>query len=335
MVDAALVVLIASVILAYVYAFVGGFTDAANAIATAVGTRAFSPVQAVLVAAVFEVLGALTGTAVATTIGRGIVSPEVLSQGAVVAALIGAMAWSLITYRFGIPVSETHGLIGGIVGVGLFFAGPAAINWEKVLPVLAAIIVSPALGIISAMVLVTLVYGAFGGMPRERSTGLFLNLQRLSSIYMAFSHGRNDAQKPMGVLTLALALYFGWTTFDVPLWVILSVGAVAGLGVAAGGWRIIRTLGMRVTGLRPEQGFAAETAAATVLQGASEFGIPVSTTHTITSAIVGVGMARGWTAVRWYVVGEIAMSWIFTLPATIFFGYLAAAGLQGLIRAAQ
>lgn len=329
--DPVLIIFIASVTLAYVYAFIGGFTDAANAIATAVGTRAFSPVQAVVVAAVFEVVGALTGTAVATTIGKGIVPPEVLTQGAVVAALIGAMTWSLITYRAGIPVSETHGLIGGIVGVGLFFGGPGAVNWEKVAPVLAAIVVSPALGVVGAMILATLVYGAFGGMPRDQSTGLFRNLQRLSSIYMAFSHGRNDAQKPMGVLTLALAIYFGWTTFEVPLWVILTVAFVAGLGVAAGGWRIIRTLGMRVTGLRPEQGFAAETAAATVLQGASELGIPVSTTHTITSAIVGVGITRGWTAVRWYVVAEIVTSWIFTLPATIIFGYLAAAALQRII----
>lgn len=329
-IDAALVIFLAAVALSYVYAFVGGFTDAANAIATAVGTRAFSPTQAVFVAAVFELLGALTGTAVALTIGRGIVPPQVLSPGAVVAALLGAMTWSLITYRYGIPVSETHGLIGGIVGVGLLFAGPEAIAWSGLLSVLAAIFISPALGIAGGMLLLSAIYVVFQRVHRSPATRLFKHLQRLSAIYMAFSHGRNDAQKPMGVLTMALAVYFGWTTVEVPLWVIVSVAFVAGLGVAAGGWRIIRTLGMRVTGLTPEQGFAAETAAASVLQLASELGIPVSTTHTITSAIVGVGTLRGHKSVRWDVVSEIGTSWILTLPATITFGYLYAAALRAL-----
>lgn len=285
------------------------------------GTRAYSPKQAVFIAAVFELAGALTGTAVALTIGKDLVRPEVLTQSAVVAALLAAMTWSLVTYRRGIPVSETHGLIGGIVGVGLFAAGPAAVNWAKVAPVLAAIIISPAIGMLGGFLLILLIYRLFARVPRPRATPIFLNLQRLSSIYMAFSHGRNDAQKPMGVLTIAIASYTGVKATEVPLWVILSVAAFAGLGVATGGWRIIRTLGMRVTGLSPEQGFAAETSAATVLQLASEAGIPVSTTHTITSAIVGVGIARRWSAVRWQVVGEIALSWLLTLPATIFLGF--------------
>jgi PiT family inorganic phosphate transporter len=329
-VETGLAIFILAVALSYVYAFVGGFTDAANAIATAVGTRAFSPLQAVFVAAVFELLGALTGTAVALTIGKGIVRPEVLSQGAVVAALLGAMAWSLLTYRYGIPVSETHGLIGGIVGVGLAFAGPEAVLWRSLLPVLIAIVVSPALGFLGGMLLLVVVYHLFKGMRRTQATPLFRNLQRLSSIYMAFSHGRNDAQKPMGVLTIALATYYGWTTVEVPFWAIVSIAAVAGLGVATGGWRIIRTLGMRVTGLTPVQGFAAETSAASVLQLASEFGIPVSTTHTITSAIVGAGTVHGRKAVRWGVVGEIAMSWVLTLPATILFGYLFATAIRAI-----
>jgi len=204
----------------------------------------------VLVAAAGELLGALTGTAVALTIGQGIVAPNVLTQGAVVAALLGAMAWSLLTYRLGIPVSETHGLIGGIVGVGLAFAGPEAVQWRSLLPVLAAIFVSPAIGILAAVLLLILIYNLVRATPRHRAEPLFLWLQRLSSIYMAFSDGRNDAQKPMGVLTLALAVYFGWATIEVPLWVILSVAAIAGLGVAAGGWRIIRTLGMRLVSAR-------------------------------------------------------------------------------------
>ena len=330
-VENAFVIFVAAVLLSYVYAFVSGFTDAANAIATSVGTRAFSPMQAVLAAAIFEVLGALTGTAVALTIGQGIVPPEVLSQGAVVAALLGAMFWSLLTYRFGIPVSETHGLIGGIIGVGLYSAGPDAIIWSGVLPVLAAILISPALGVLGGMFLLAVMVNLFHGLPRDRARVLFVNLQRLSALYMAFSHGRNDAQKPMGILVLALAVYFGWTTVEVPLWVILSVAAVAGLGVAIGGWRIIRTLGMKITGLSPVQGFSAETAAGSVLQIASELGVPVSTTHTITSAIVGVGLARGWRSVRWYLVGEIAFSWMLTLPATIAAGFLFAAAVQALV----
>ena len=320
--DLALFLFIAGVGVSYLYAFVSGFTDAANAIATAVGTRAFSPSQAVLVAALFEMLGALSGTAVALTIGTGIVRSEFLTQDAVVAAVLGAMTWSLLAYLRGIPVSETHGLIGGILGVGLAQAGPESILWGGVTPVFLAIIASPVLGVLGGALLLIIVLRVFSRVERRRAAAWSINLQRLSSIYMAFSHGRNDAQKPMGVLTLALITYFGVTYDAVPLWVILTVAAVAALGVAAGGWRIIRTLGMRITGLRPEQGFAAETSAGTVLQLASEAGIPVSTTHTITSAIVGVGLVTGWKAIRWNLVAEIAASWVLTLPATVLFGYV-------------
>jgi inorganic phosphate transporter, PiT family len=330
-VDSALVTFVLAVVLAYVYAFIGGFTDAANAIATSVGTRAFSPAQAVAVAAVFELAGALTGTAVALTIGKGIVAPGVLTQGAVVAALLGAMTWSLLTYLRGLPVSETHGLIGGILGVGLFTAGPEAVLWSSLLKVLAAIFISPVLGLLGAMLLLGLVYRGFFRVRRKTTTPLFKNLQRLSAIYMAFSHGRNDAQKPMGVLAMAIAVHYGTSTLEVPLWVIVSIAVAAGLGVATGGWRIIRTLGMRITGLTTEQGFAAEASAASVLQLASELGIPVSTTHAITSAVVGAGTLRGRKGVRWDVVGEIATSWVLTLPATILFGFIYAAAIAALL----
>lgn len=329
--DTALLVFVAAVAMSYVYAFVGGFTDAANAIATSVGTRAFTPGQAVMVAGVFELVGALTGTAVALTIGTGVVHPEHLTQGAVVAALAGAMTWSLLTYRFGIPVSETHGLIGGILGVGLLYAGTDGVIWGGLLPVLLAIIASPALGVVGGMIMLVIVRRIFLRSPRSTGLRWTRNLQRLSAIYMAFSHGRNDAQKPMGVLTLALVVYLGFPTDSVPLWVIVSVALVAAAGVAVGGWRIIRTLGMRITGLDSSQGFAAETSAATVLQLASEAGIPVSTTHTITSAIVGVGAVSNWRSIRWTLVAEIVSSWILTLPATILFGYLYAAALRGFL----
>lgn len=319
--DSGLWVFVFVVALSYAYAFIGGFTDAANAIATAVGTRALTPLQAVLAAGVLEIAGALTGTAVALTIGKGVIAPSLLTQGAVMAALLGAMSWSLLTYWRGIPVSETHGLIGGILGVGLFAGGVSAVEWGSLLTVLAAIFISPALGFCGAWVMLVLIYRLFHKMPRSKTTPLFRNLQRVSSLYMAFSHGRNDAQKPMGVLAMALAVHYGWSTLRVPLWVVLSVGVVAGLGVATGGWRIIKTLGMRITALSTEQGFAAEASAATVLQIASSFGIPVSTTHAISSAILGAGTVRGRRAVRWKLVAEIALSWMFTLPATIVLGY--------------
>ena len=319
--DSATLLFVAALMLGYAYAFVSGFTDAANAIATAIGTRAFTPLQAVLLAAALELLGALTGTAVAVTIGQGIVALGVLSPAGVLAALVAAMSWSLITFVRGIPVSETHGLVGGLVGVGLFTGGAGAIQWKSLLPVLASILISPALGFAGAAVLLVVIYRLFARVPRSRTTPLFRNLQRLSSLYVAFSHGRNDAQKPMGILAMALAGYFGWQTIHVPAWVIVSVALVAGVGVASGGWRIVRTLGMRVTGLRPVQGFAAETSAATVLELASFLGIPVSTTHAITSAIVGAGTLHGRKDVRWDVVGEIAISWMLTLPVTVALGY--------------
>jgi inorganic phosphate transporter, PiT family len=311
-----------AVVLAYVYAFVGGFTDAANAIATSIGSRVLSPRVAVLVAGFFNLLGGLTGTAVALTIGKGLIDPSVLSLETVIAALAGAMAWSLFTYFLGIPVSETHGLIGGLVGAGIATAGWNVIQWDGVTKALAAIVISPVTGFSVGLALILIIYFLFRHTTRGRTMPVFKNLQRFSAAYMAFSHGRNDAQKPMGVLALALALYFGWKEVTVPIWVIVSCALVAAIGTAYGGWRIIRTLGVRITGLDPVQGFAAEFSAAGVIQVASEFGIPISTTHTITSAILGVGTSRRWSAVRWGVTLQIFMSWVLTLPVTIGLGGL-------------
>lgn len=321
MTDSTFVVFVLAVLLSYVYAFISGFTDAANAIATSVGTRALKPAHAVIGAGILELLGALTGTAVAMTIGSGIIARDALTQSGVVAALLGAMTWSLLTYVRGIPVSETHGLIGAIISVGLFDVGPEAVEWASLLKVFAAILISPALGAAGAVGLTSLIYHAARRAARGRTVRQFRNLQRLSAAYMAFSHGRNDAQKPMGVLAMAVAVHTGTPTIDVPVWIIISVGAVAGLGVAMGGWRIIRTIGMKMTGLTVEQGFAAEASAATVLQLASTVGVPVSTTQAIAAAIVGAGTTRGRKAVRWDVVGEIALSWVLTLPATTILGY--------------
>ena len=320
--EPALISLILTILFSYIYAFVSGFTDAANAIATSVGSRALSPTAAVLMAGVLEIVGALTGTAVALTIGNDIVALDLVSLFTVLAALLGTMAWSLFTYYFGIPVSETHGLIGGIVGAALAAAGPKVILWIGLTKVLIAIVVSPLLGFLGGALLMKAIYYCCHSGSARKLAPIFKNLQRFSAAFMAFSHGRNDAQKPMGILVMALALHFGWKSPSVPIWVILSVGLTAGIGVAYGGWKIIKTLGMRVTSLTPEQGFAAETSAAGVLQLASVFGIPVSTTHTITSSIVGAGVARRFSSVRWGVAFDILLSWILTLPVTVSLGWL-------------
>jgi len=316
-----LILLIIVIIFCYIYAFIGGFTDAANAIATSVGSRALSPTAAIIMAGVLEIVGALTGTAVALTIGKGIVALDQITLATVLAALLATMAWSIITYLYGIPVSETHGLIGGIIGAGVATAGMHVIIWSSLTKVLIAIIASPLLGFAGGALIMWIIYRFFHSAPARRMTLLFKNLQRFSSGFMAFSHGRNDAQKPMGILVMALAIYFGWQNPSVPIWVILSVGVVAGVGVAYGGWRIMKTLGMKMTKLSPEQGFAAETSAASMLQAASVLGIPVSTTHTITSSIVGVGAVRRISSVRWSLVLDIAISWVVTLPVTIFLGW--------------
>ena len=316
-----LIFLILAVIVTYIYAFVSGFTDAANAIATSVGTRALTPTQAIVMAGVLELAGALTGTAVALTIGKGIIDVQLVTLGTVVAALLVRRCWSLFTYNYGIPVSETHGLVGAMVGAGIASAGIDAIVWSGVTKVLLAIILSPLLGFFAGIAIMAVIHYTCSSAPSHKMKRLFLNLQRLSSAFMAFSHGQNDAQKPMGILVLVLALYTGTAATGVPLWVILSVGLVAALGVAYGGWRIIRTLGLRVTSLSPAQGFAAETSAAGVLQIASSFGVPVSTTHTIASSIFGAGAAKRKSSVRWGIVFEILLSWVLTLPVTIALGW--------------
>jgi PiT family inorganic phosphate transporter len=333
MVDQHLMVFGLTVGLAYFYAFVGGFTDAANAIATSVGTRVLSPRAAVVMAGVFNLLGGLTGTAVALTIGTGLVDPSVLSLATVVAALAGAMGWSLFTYFFGIPVSETHGLVGGLVGAAVATAGLDVVQWQGLIKVLAAIVVSPSVGFVGGSACLLLIYWTFRRSRPSKVKPWFRHLQRLSAAYMAFSHGRNDAQKPMGILAMALALYVGAEHVEVPLWVVVSCATVAALGTAYGGWRIIQTLGQRITALDPVQGFAAEVAGATVIQIASEFGIPVSTTHAITASILGVGATRRLSAVRWAVMANIFASWLLTLPVTMALGALSTLLLRGLFAA--
>jgi PiT family inorganic phosphate transporter len=330
MVEPALIVLAAIVALGLAFDFVNGFHDTANAIATSVATRVLSPGQAVSMAAVLNVVGAVSGTAVATTVGRGIVPPEVATQQLVAAALIAAISWNLLTWWLAIPSSSSHALIFSIVGAGIASAGVESIQIGGITKTLQGLVFSPLLGFLVALLLLTALLWIFARSRPLRVTRIFGRLQIVSAAYMAFSHGSNDAQKTMGVLTMALASYYGWTgdEWGVPLWVILAAAAAMGLGTALGGWRIVRTMGLRVVELRPIDGFAAETAAATVIEVASRLGIPVSTTHVISSAILGVGSTRSLSAVRWGIAGRIVSTWVITIPACIGLAWIVYAVLH-------
>jgi PiT family inorganic phosphate transporter len=240
------------------------------------------------------------------------------------------MSWSLFTYFFGIPVSETHGLIGGLTGAAIATAGLNVVVFSGLQKILIAVVASPLLGFVGGYLFILIIYWLFYRATRSIMVPVFTNLQRLSAIFMAFSHGRNDAQKPMGVIALALALYSG-QDLTVHVWIIVSSALLLGVGIAYGGWRIIRTLGMKITNLDTTHGFAAETSGALVLQGASILGIPVSTTHTITSSIVGAGAVRRVSAVAWGVTRDIAMSWVLTLPITIVLGAVYLWLLRGVL----
>jgi PiT family inorganic phosphate transporter len=324
MLSAALFSLIIIVALGLAFDFINGFHDTANAIATSVATRVLSPGQAVLMAAGLNVVGALTGTQVAATVGRDLVPPEFSTQLLVISALIGAIIWNLITWWQGIPSSSSHALIFSIVGAGVAEAGADSIIVEGVSKTLQGMVFSPILGFFGAFILLFALLWIFARRTPHIVHRVFGRLQILSAAYMAYSHGHNDAQKTMGVITLALAGYYGWTgsEWHVPLWVILAAALAMGLGTAVGGWRIVQTMGLKVVELRPIDGFAAETAAATVIEFASRLGIPVSTTHVISSSILGVGATRRASAVRWGIAGRIVTAWVVTIPACVVLGWV-------------
>ena len=319
-----LMVLLVIIVLGLGFDFINGFHDTANSIATTVATRALTPLQAVLMAAFFNVVGALSGTAVATTIAEGIVSLEYATQELVIASLISAIIWNLITWWYGIPSSSSHALVFSMVGAGLAIGGTGAIETSGVTKVLRGMVYSPIAGFIGAFALLMVLLWIVAKRRPSRVNRVFGKLQIGSAAFMAFSHGSNDAQKTMGIITLALATYHGWSgsNFDVPLWVILAAATAMGMGTALGGWRIIKTMGLKVVELRPIDGFAAETAAASIIEFASRLGIPVSTTHVISSAIMGVGATRRASAVRWGIAGRIVTAWVVTIPACIGIGWV-------------
>jgi PiT family inorganic phosphate transporter len=308
--------LVIIVVVALVFDYTNGFHDTANAIATSVSTRALSPRAAVIMAAVFNMAGAFVGQAVAKTVSKGIIEAHLATQHLVLAAVIGAIVWNLITWYFGIPSSSSHALLGGLVGAGIATAGFSAVQWRGVLDkVVIPMVASPAVGFVIAFILMTLlIWLVRKWSPAPVNRG-FRVLQIFSAAFMAFSHGRNDAQKTMGIITLALVAAGKQTGFNIPVWVVVACALAMALGTASGGWRIIHTLGTRVIKLDPIHGFAAETSAAAVIQVAAHFGFPISTTHVISSAIMGVGSTERLSAVRWGVAGNILTAWVLTLPA--------------------
>jgi len=311
------VVLLVVLGLAIAFDYINGFHDTANAIATSVTTRALKPGWAIAMSAVANFAGALTGTAVAHTVGSGLIDTNVESQSVIAAALVGAIIWNLLTWRLGIPSSSSHALIGGLLGAAFISAGFGTWKVDGIVgKVLVPLVGSPLVGFAVGLLLMVLIFNVFRRAHPGRLNGAFRRLQVLSAAWMAFSHGSNDAQKTMGIMTLALVTAGVIPEFRVPLWVILVAATAISLGTAAGGWRIIKTMGTKVVKLDPVHGFAAETTAATVIFTASHFGMPVSTTHVISSAIMGVGSSDRMKTVRWGVARSIATAWVLTLPAS-------------------
>jgi PiT family inorganic phosphate transporter len=295
--------------------FVNGWTDAPNAIATVVSTRALPPFLAVVMASIFNLAGVLlTGTAVAKTIGTGIVDPNVINLTTVASAMLGIIVWSSVAAYWGLPTSESHALVAGLAGAGLAAAGPEALLWSGWQKVLIGLVFSTFLGFGGGLLVMTAIYRLFQHVNFSKVRGLFRYLQIFSSAFMAFSHGTNDGQKFMGVFALALVLAGVFPEFVVPLWVVLLCAVTMAIGTLTGGWKIMKTMGMRVTHLDTPQGFAAEMGAATTIEIATRLGIPLSTTHTINTSIMGVGAVRRFSAVRWGVSGEIVTGWILTFP---------------------
>jgi PiT family inorganic phosphate transporter len=315
--------LVIVLILVLVAEFVNGWNDAPNAIATVVSTRVLRPMYALIMAAVLNVLGAaVTGTAVAATIGSGIVSPDSIGLSVIAAAVLAIAVWGAIATFIGIPISISHGLVSGMAGAALVVAGSGALLWSGWQKIFIGLGFSTVLGFSLAFILMTIIYWILRRVSPSTVRNIFGKLQIVSAAFMAFSHGSNDGQKFMGVFALALVLGGVLPEFYVPIWVIILCGVVIGLGTAVGGWRVIKTMGCRLTKLEPVHGFAAETAAATAIQLASFMGVPLSTTHTISTAIMGVGATKRFSAVRWGVAGSIVSAWIFTFPICLGLGAL-------------
>lgn len=305
------------ILVALVFDFLNGFHDAANSIATIVSTRVLTPLQAVVWAAFFNFIAAFGfGTAVASTIGKGIIDVTKINETVILGGLLGAISWNIITWYFGLPTSSSHALIGGYAGAAIVRAGWSVIIPKGWYPTLKGIVLAPLIGLALAFVLIVITYSLLkGGRPR-RIDQVFRKLQLVSAAFYSLGHGTNDAQKTMGIIAGVLFSAGYLARFEIPFWVVLICYAAIGLGTLFGGWRIVKTMGQKIAKLRPIGGFCAETAGAIVILNASHIGIPVSTTHVITGSIVGVGSIYGLSAVKWGVAGRIVWAWILTIPAS-------------------
>ncbi len=306
---------VAIVVFALLFDYINGFHDTANAIATSVSTKAVSPRFAILIAASFNFLGALSGTAVAATIGKNIVSPQDVVPLVIIAALSGAIFWNLFTWYFGIPSSSSHALIGGLIGAVIARSGSADVLWQGVVKIVTGLITSPIIGLVIGSMVMTLLFWIFKGASPVKTNLKFRRLQILSACTASFAHGSNDAQKSMGIIALALVSAGAIDSFYVPLWTKVACALSMSAGTAFGGWRIIRTMGGKIFRIEPINGFAADFTSSAVIYGASLLGIPVSTTHVVSSSIMGVGAAKRLRGVRWNIARQIIIAWFVTIPS--------------------
>ena len=328
--DASFSLLIIVIILAIGFGIVNGFNDAANAIAPAIGTRALSPQRALVIAVIANFAGAATGTAVAHTIGKGIIVQDVISYQTIIAALISIIIWGWLATWLGLPVSIHHGFIAGLAAAGMAVAGNAAVVWSVMTRVLSAVVIAPSLGFVGGFIVMLGLYWIFQKNRPDRMRRVFSRMQYASTFFMAYSHGKNDGQMPIGVITMALTIYYNdvgiWDRLSLlnsDLWWVIVVSAAAiSSGIALGGRRVIKTIGMKMTNLRPVQGFTTHLAAASVIETASHLGIPVSTTHCVSVSVMGVGSTRRFSAVRWGIAGNIVIAWILTFPICGVLGYV-------------
>ena len=323
-----LALLVVAIALAVGLGIANGANDAANAIATVIGTRVLSPRAAIGMAAVFNFLGAATGTAVAITIGKGIVSSDAMNMSIVIAGTAAIVIWAVGATRHGMPISLTHGLVAGLVGAGIATSGRDVIIWPVLGKIVSAVGIAPLLGFAGGFFTMVALFWICRRTAPDRVQNIFSRLQVASAAFMAYSHGKNDGQMPVGLIAAALMTYYGYEEFRIPFWVVVLSAASISFGTALGGWRVIQTLGLKVTTLRPVQGFAAEMSAATVIEVASLLGIPVSTTHCISTAIMGVGATRRLSAVRWGIARNIVLTWILTFPVCAALGWIIASLLK-------
>jgi PiT family inorganic phosphate transporter len=321
--DTMLIMLVLVIIAALAFDYINGFHDTANAIATCVSTRALSVKAAIFMAGILNFAGAMVSTKVAATIGKGIVDKDHVTQMVVLAGILGAIIWDIITWYYGLPSSSSHAIIGGIMGAVMAHAGAAALHWAGLQKIILALLISPVIGTIFGFGFMVILFWVFRKSAPSGLNKNFRRLQVLSAAFMAFSHGTADAQKSMGVITMALLSYGVIPVFAVPLWVKVACAVAMGVGTAAGGWRIIKTVGHDFVKLQPVHGFCVETASAGVILGASSLGMPVSTTHVITSTILGVGLSKRLSAVNWGVAQRILVAWVLTIPASAIVAYAA------------